>query len=77
MRLVPVSSWGTPGTGLSSVFGSGGGGGRMAIGLVGSEATLLLTLAEIGPVTAPIGTWTLRRVELPDRTLADVSSERP
>ena len=44
---------------------------------VGSERTDRLTTAASGPVTAPIGTFTLRRVELPGRTGAEVSSERP
>ena len=65
VRLVPVSSRGTPGTGLSSVFGSGGGGGRIAIAFVGADCSVLLTVALSGPVTAPIGTRTLRRFELP------------
>ena len=77
VRLVPVSICGALGTGLSSVLGSGGGGGRIAMDFVGNERTDRLTTAASGPVTAPSGTFTLRRVEPPGRTGAEVSSERP
>jgi hypothetical protein len=82
VRLVPVSSWGAPvvtgpGTGVSSAFGSGGGGGRMASGLVSAERAPLAVAAEIGPVRAPAGTRAWRRVSLPARTSTSASSVRP
>jgi hypothetical protein len=49
----------------------------MATAFVGSDRTVLLTIALSGPVTAPIGTFTLSRLELPARTRAAVSSDLP
>src|SRR5262245_972798 len=82
VRLVPVSIIGAPatrgpGTGESSVFGSGGGGGRIGIGFDGAELTSSPVIADTGPLTAPIGTRASRRVSLPGRTLTATSSLLP
>ena len=82
VRLVPVSSCGAPattwpGTGESSTFGSGGGGGRIASALLMAERAPAAVATETGPVTAPDGTFAWMRVSLPARTCTVASSERP
>src|SRR3954469_1601572 len=77
VRLVPVSSEGAPGAGLSVAFGAGGGAGRIAIARVRFELTPEAVKTDTGPVTAPTGTFAFSRCAPPARTFARTSSERP
>src|SRR4051812_49630560 len=53
---VAVSSEGAPGAGVNWACGSGGGGGRILTGLLGTDATPPEAIACTGPVCASIGT---------------------
>ena len=82
VRLVPVSSCGAPGScgpgaGVSSAFGAGGGGGRIATERDAADLAPPAVMTATGPVTAPIGTRAWMRVSLPERTFDLTSSELP
>src|SRR4051794_7421976 len=61
---VAVSSDGAPGAGVNSAWGSGGGGGRILTGLLGTDATPPEAITCTGPVCASIGTPTTSAVAL-------------
>src|SRR4051794_41813670 len=75
--LVPVSSEGAPGAGLSVAFGAGGGAGRIATARGRFELTPGAVRTDTGPVTAPTGTFAFRRCAPPVRTFAPTASDRP
>ncbi len=81
MRLVPVSTRSasscSPGTRLSTGFGAGGGGGRIAIGAVGLDCACSAVTTLTGPVTAPTGTRTESVVSECERTETVRSSPCP
>ena len=80
VRLVPVSTLSapsSPGTMLSTALGAGGGGGRIATGLVGFDLACSAVTTVIGPVIAPIGTRTESVVSERERTLTARSSPLP
>ena len=83
MRLVAVSSFGTPpwpvpGTTVRVGLGSISGAGRIFTERLRRDFTDLDTLTETGPDTADRGTWTRRRrVEVPGLTATRRSSRRP